>query len=156
MVAESRHSKRCSQKAIRRAKSNGWGGRDRTSEWRNQNQLDCSTISGRIWKKDLKSRLAISIACQLFPNDGVIPFLQHLGAAKGHDLKLANGPKCSRAAAAVLKPVIPRVRPWKLSARTKISACPSGARDNACLAHPTPRRLRRAKESHRAARSCGR
>jgi hypothetical protein len=29
----------------------GWGGRDRTSEWRNQNQLDCSTISRRIWKK---------------------------------------------------------------------------------------------------------
>ncbi|WP_213287332.1 hypothetical protein [Bradyrhizobium sp. sGM-13] len=29
----------------------GWGGRDRTSEWRNQNQLDYSTISSRIWKK---------------------------------------------------------------------------------------------------------
>ena len=29
----------------------GWGGRDRTSEWRNQNQLDYSTISRRVWKK---------------------------------------------------------------------------------------------------------
>ena len=38
----------------------------------------------------------------------------------------ANGPKCSRAAASVLKPTIPRVRPWKLSAQTMISASPSG------------------------------
>ena len=38
----------------------------------------------------------------------------------------ANGPKCSRTAASVLKPTIPRVRPWKLSAQTMISAYPSG------------------------------
>ena len=46
----------------------GWGGRDRTSEWRNQNQLDYSTISTRIWKKGSKRPLAISIAWQPFPN----------------------------------------------------------------------------------------
>jgi hypothetical protein len=46
----------------------GWGGRDRTSEWRNQNQLDYSTISGSIWKKGRKCLLAISIAWHLFPN----------------------------------------------------------------------------------------
>jgi hypothetical protein len=39
------------QKAIKRAISTGWGGRDRTSEWRNQNQFDYSTISKRIWKR---------------------------------------------------------------------------------------------------------
>ncbi|MGY4258133.1 hypothetical protein ACVI1L_005201 [Bradyrhizobium sp. USDA 4516] len=32
----------------------GWGGRDRTSEWRNQNQFDYSTISRGIWKKSGK------------------------------------------------------------------------------------------------------
>ena len=31
--------------------SAGWGGRDRTSEWRNQNPLDYPTISRRVWKK---------------------------------------------------------------------------------------------------------
>jgi hypothetical protein len=42
--------------------TDGWGGRDRTSEWRNQNQLDYSTISSRIWKKRANSPLVISIA----------------------------------------------------------------------------------------------
>jgi hypothetical protein len=44
----------------------GWGGRDRTSEWRNQNQLDYPTR--RIWKKRPKRPLATSIAWQPFPN----------------------------------------------------------------------------------------
>ena len=47
----------------------GWGGRDRTSEWRNQNQFDYSTISRRIWKKGSKCPLAISIAWPPFPNE---------------------------------------------------------------------------------------
>jgi hypothetical protein len=34
----------------------GWGGRIRTSAWRNQNQLDYPTISTRIWKNRLKTR----------------------------------------------------------------------------------------------------
>ena len=46
----------------------GWGGRDRTSEWRNQNQFDYSTFSGRIWKKRSKHASAISIGWQPFPN----------------------------------------------------------------------------------------
>jgi hypothetical protein len=40
----------------------GWGGRDRTSEWRNQNQLNYPRISRRILKKQPKRALAISIA----------------------------------------------------------------------------------------------
>jgi hypothetical protein len=48
--------------------SPGWGGRDRTSEWRNQNQFDYSTISERIWKKGRKHPLVNSIAWQPFPN----------------------------------------------------------------------------------------
>ena len=47
----------------------GWGARIRTWEWRNQNQLDCSTISKRVWKKPAKRAPAISIAWQLFPNE---------------------------------------------------------------------------------------
>jgi len=47
----------------------GWGGRDRTSEWRNQNQFDYLTISKRIWKKGSKCPLAISIAWPPFPNE---------------------------------------------------------------------------------------
>ena len=47
----------------------GWGGRDRTSEWRNQNQLDYSTISTGIWKKWIKRPLATSIAWRPFPNE---------------------------------------------------------------------------------------
>jgi hypothetical protein len=31
-------------------KKSGWGGRNRTSEWRNQNLLDYLMISRRIWK----------------------------------------------------------------------------------------------------------
>jgi hypothetical protein len=31
--------------------SAGWGGRDRTAEWRNQNLFDYSVISERVWKK---------------------------------------------------------------------------------------------------------
>jgi hypothetical protein len=46
----------------------GWGGRDRTSEWRNQNPLDYSAISRRIWKKWSKHPLAIPITWQPFPN----------------------------------------------------------------------------------------
>ena len=46
----------------------GRGGRDRTSEWRNQNRLDYSTISKRIWKKGSKCPLAISVAWPPFPN----------------------------------------------------------------------------------------
>ena len=34
--------------------SAGWGGRDRTSEWRNQNPFDYAMISRRIWKKSEK------------------------------------------------------------------------------------------------------
>ena len=56
-------------KAIKRAISIGWGGRDRTSEWRNQNQIDYLTISKRIWKKGSKCPLAISIAWPPFPNE---------------------------------------------------------------------------------------
>ena len=91
---------RVSRGAWPNARLPGWGGRDRTSEWRNQNLLDYITISRRIWKKWSKSSLAISIACQLFPNDVVIPSSSVLASA--------NGPKCSRAAASVLKPVMPR------------------------------------------------
>jgi hypothetical protein len=57
-----------SKKRFRQAISIGWGGRDRTSEWRNQNQFDYSTISKRIWKKGSKCPLAISIAWPPFPN----------------------------------------------------------------------------------------
>jgi len=49
--------------------SAGWGGRDRTSEWRNQNPLDYSAVSRRIWKKWAKYAPAISIAWLLFPNE---------------------------------------------------------------------------------------
>jgi hypothetical protein len=42
--------------------TDGWGGRDRTSEWRNQNQLNYPRISRRILKKQPKRALAISIA----------------------------------------------------------------------------------------------
>ena len=48
--------------------SAGWGGRDRTSESRNQNPLDYSAISRRIWKKWSKHPLAIPITWQPFPN----------------------------------------------------------------------------------------
>jgi len=111
-VAECAFPNEAAQEAIQRIISTGWGGRDRTSEWRNQNPLDYSMISRRIWKKWSKSSLAISIACQLFPNDLVIPSSIALASA--------NGPKCSRAAASVLKPVIPRVRPWRLSVQAII------------------------------------
>src|ERR1700756_5173548 len=47
----------------------GWGGRDRTSEWRNQNPLDYSTISRRAWKRWSKQALAIPIGWQSFPNE---------------------------------------------------------------------------------------
>jgi len=47
----------------------GWGGRNRTSEWRNQNQLDYSMISKRAWKEAQNSALVISIAWRLFPNE---------------------------------------------------------------------------------------
>ena len=58
---------------------------------------------------------------------GVMASSSALASPKGMILKPgANGPKCSRDAASVLKPMIPRVRPWKLSAQTMISACPSG------------------------------
>lgn len=40
-----------------------------TPAWRNQNLLDYSTISARVWKKTLNFPLAISIAWQLFPNE---------------------------------------------------------------------------------------
>jgi hypothetical protein len=33
----------------------GWGGRDRTSEWRNQNLFDYSMFSMRIWKNAEKA-----------------------------------------------------------------------------------------------------
>jgi hypothetical protein len=39
----------------------GWGGRDRTSEWRNQNQLEYPMISRRIWKKSGKCPSILSI-----------------------------------------------------------------------------------------------
>jgi len=48
--------------------STGWSGRDRTSEWRNQNPFDFPRISARIWKKGQNRPLAISIGWQLFPN----------------------------------------------------------------------------------------
>src|SRR4029077_8581029 len=58
---------------------------------------------------------------------GVIASSSALASPNGMILKPgANGPKCSRAVVSVLKPMIPRVRPWKLSAQTMISACPSG------------------------------
>ena len=58
---------------------------------------------------------------------GVIASSSALTFPKGIILKPgANGPKCSRAGASVLKPTMPRVRPWKLSAQTMISAYPSG------------------------------
>jgi hypothetical protein len=47
----------------------GWGARIRTWEWRNQNQLDYSMTSRRIWKNRPKRALAISIAWQPFPNE---------------------------------------------------------------------------------------
>jgi len=37
---------KATKKAIRRAILIGWGGRDRTSEWRNQNPLTCARIRG--------------------------------------------------------------------------------------------------------------
>ena len=125
----------------------GWGGRDRTSEWRNQNPFDYITISRRIWKKWSKGPPAISMACQLFPNDGVTP-LQHPGERERFEM-LA----CRRVSAEAGDTA---GRPWKLSAQAKTSACGSDTRDKASNAHPRPRRLRRATESHRAARSGGR
>ena len=47
----------------------GWGGRDRTSEWRNQNPPDYSMIPTRIWKNAQNCALTISIAWRLFPNE---------------------------------------------------------------------------------------
>jgi hypothetical protein len=47
----------------------GWGGRDRTSEWRNQNPFDFPIISRRVWKKWPKDAPAISIAWLPFPNE---------------------------------------------------------------------------------------
>src|SRR6516162_4086142 len=42
--------------------------------------------------------------------------LQSRGVAEGDDLEARREcPKCSRAAGSVLKPMMPRVRPWKLS-----------------------------------------
>ena len=49
--------------------ASGWGGRDRTSEWRNQNQFDYSMIPICIWKKAQNCAPTISIAWQLFPNE---------------------------------------------------------------------------------------
>jgi hypothetical protein len=46
----------------RLADMRGWGGRIRTSGWRNQNQLDYPTISTRIWDNRSKPDLAISMA----------------------------------------------------------------------------------------------
>ncbi|WP_128962240.1 hypothetical protein [Bradyrhizobium guangzhouense] len=45
------------------------GGRDRTSEWRNQNLLDYSTISKRIWKKWSIPDPVISIGWLVLPNE---------------------------------------------------------------------------------------
>jgi hypothetical protein len=42
------------------------GGRDRTSEWRNQNQFGYSTISKSIWKRELERPPTISTAWQRF------------------------------------------------------------------------------------------
>jgi hypothetical protein len=50
-VTEGLHPSLVDRLSEGRVISTGWGGRDRTSEWRNQNQLDYSTISRRIWKK---------------------------------------------------------------------------------------------------------
>jgi hypothetical protein len=47
----------------------GWGGRIRTSVWRNQNPLDYPMISTRIWKKRRRHAPAVSIAWQPFPNE---------------------------------------------------------------------------------------
>jgi hypothetical protein len=47
----------------------GWGAKIRTREWRNQNLLDYSTISTRIWKKQPKCALGISICWLPFPNE---------------------------------------------------------------------------------------
>jgi hypothetical protein len=59
----------------------GWGGRDRTSEWRNQNPLDYSMILTRIWKKAQNCVPAISIAWQLFPNErGASETIEYLSA----------------------------------------------------------------------------
>jgi hypothetical protein len=55
--------------SMRLDKTGGWGGRDRTSEWRNQTQLDYSMISKRIWKKHPQPTPAISIVWQPFPNE---------------------------------------------------------------------------------------
>jgi hypothetical protein len=57
------------QNKVRLPSDFNWlGRRDRTSEWRNQNQFDYSTISRRIWKDGSKCPLAISIAWPLLPN----------------------------------------------------------------------------------------
>jgi hypothetical protein len=45
------------------------GEMDRSLEWWNQNQFDCSKISKRIWKKRLKRPSATSIAWPPFPNE---------------------------------------------------------------------------------------
>ena len=59
---------------------------------------------------------------------GVIACFQRLGVAEGHDpeARRERPEMPARASGSVEKPTMPRVRPWKLSAQTMISACPSG------------------------------
>ncbi|MEY9230640.1 hypothetical protein ABIF68_009962 [Bradyrhizobium japonicum] len=62
------HSQAGFVRNFRGSGASGWGGRDRTSEWRNQNPLDSSTTSMRVWKKGQKRPPAIPIAWRTFPN----------------------------------------------------------------------------------------